>query len=539
MKTTKSNRSRKDWCTLDIVQSCQTKCKLYEMFIRKPTCVNKQNYITFRNKLSQSIRNAKQSYYSNLFTKSNIKKTWSCINSIIYGDKIKHIPSQILINYKLMTNYKTFVYALAAYFANPGTNLSKGIPSSTDPLNYVNFLNYSLFFSPTNQFEIEKIIYNFKITSPGYDDMHQEIIEKISMIIAMPLSHIANCSLISGIVPSKHIIAKVIPIFKNGLHEDMYDHRPISPLPCFSKICEKIIASRLLSFLLRHNILYDHQFGFMSGKNTTHAILSLVDYLINSFEDNKLTCGIFLDISMTFDTIDHNILLSKLYKYGIGGNTLNRFMNYLSNLYQFVSINNTSSSFLRMECGVPQGSILGPTFFLLCINDLPRVCTKLKFLLYADDTYILYENSDTKAIAKIINMEMPRNMEWLKSNKLHIDVNKSVAMLFHTRQRRVNTDENSIVIDGNIIPFTTNAKFLGINIDNNLTWKAHMNYITAKISKGVGLLLHLSKELSCVILILIYNTILLSYLTYCRIIWGFTYQTYINEILTIQKRQCT
>ena len=121
---------------------------------------------------------------------------------------------------------------------------------------------------------------------------------------------------------------------------------------------------------------------------------------------------------------------------------------------------------------------------------------------------------------------MCKIIEWFKSNKLHIDVNKTVAMLFHTRQKRVNIDENLIVIDGNIFPFTTNTKFLGINIDNNLTWKANINYITTKISKGVGVLLCLSKELSYNILILIYNTMLLPYLSYCCITWRFTYQTY-------------
>ena len=108
-------------------------------------------------------------------------------------------------------------------------------------------------------------------------------------------------------------------------------------------------------------------------------------------------------------------------------------------------------------------------------------------------------------------------------------------MLFHTRQKRVNIEENLIVIDGNIIPFTTNIKFLGINIDNNLTWKARINYITKKISKGVGVLLRHSEELSYNILILSYNTILLLYLTYCCITWGFTYETYINKISTIKK----
>ena len=274
---------------------------------------------------------------------------------------------------------------------------------------------------------------------------------------------------------------------------------------------------------------------FIPGKNTTRSILSFVDYLINSFENNELTFGIFQDISKAFDTIDHNILLSKLYKYGIRGNTLNWYMNYLSNRYQFVSTNNTSSSFLIIECGVPQGSILGPILFLLYINDLPRVSTKLKLLLYADDTNIVFENSDTKTTIKTINMEMRKIIVWLKSNKLHINVNKTVSLLFHTRQKRVNIYINSIVIDDNIIPITTNTKCLGINIDNNLTWKAHINYITKKISKGVGVLLRLRKELSCNIMILIYNTILLPYLTYCCITWGFTYQTYINKIFAIKK----
>ena len=138
-KTTKSNRPRKDWCTLDIVKSYKTKCKLYKMFIRKPTSVNKQTYATFRNKLRHTIRNAKQTYYSNLFTNSNIKKTWSCINSILKGDKTRHILSQIRINDKLITNSHDICECFNSYFTNIGTNLSKGIPSSTNPLYHVIF----------------------------------------------------------------------------------------------------------------------------------------------------------------------------------------------------------------------------------------------------------------------------------------------------------------------------------------------------------------------------------------------------------------
>ena len=142
------------------------------MFIFNPTNINKQNYTTFRNKLNQTIRNAKQTYYSNIFTKWNITKTWSYINLNIKGDKTKHIPSQILINDKLITNSKNICECFNSYFTNLGSYLSKG---STDPLNYVIFLNNSIFFTPTNRFGIEIIINNLKITSPGYDDIHKKL----------------------------------------------------------------------------------------------------------------------------------------------------------------------------------------------------------------------------------------------------------------------------------------------------------------------------------------------------------------------------
>ena len=139
MKTTKSNGPRKDWCTLDIVKSCKIKCRLYYMFIRKPinNIIYKQNYITFRNRRSQTIRNARQTYYSNRITKSNINKTWSYINSIIKGNKFRDIPCKIHNNDRLITNSKSNCACFESYLTSLGTYLSNGTPSSADPLNYV------------------------------------------------------------------------------------------------------------------------------------------------------------------------------------------------------------------------------------------------------------------------------------------------------------------------------------------------------------------------------------------------------------------
>ena len=212
-------------------------------------------------------------------------------------------------------------------------------------------------------------------------------------------------------------------------------------------------------------------------KNTTQAISTLVDYVTNSLENNEIPCSIFLDTSKAFDTIDHKIQLNKLYMYGIQGITHNWFKNYLSERYQYVSINNCSSSLQNIKCGVPQGSISGPILFLLYSNDLPTASNILRFLLYADDTNISYKNLDPKSITDTMNKEIPNVTECFNSNKLHIDTNKTVAMLFHTRQRTLTINESLIKINDDTIPFSTHTKFLGVNIDSNLTWKRDINHI--------------------------------------------------------------
>ena len=180
-----------------------------------------------------------------------------------------------------------------------------------------------------------------------------------------------------------------------------------SPMSICQKIMEKIIYNRLFSFLEKFNILCKYQFRFIPNKNTTHAISKLVDYVINSLENNEIPCSIFLDTSKAFDTIDHKIQLSNLYKYGIRGKAQNWFKDYLSERDQYGSINYRSSSLQKIKCGVPHGSILGPILFLLYINDLPNESNIQRSLLYSDDTNILYKNLDPKSITDDMNKEIP------------------------------------------------------------------------------------------------------------------------------------
>ena len=172
-----------------------------------------------------------------------------------------------------------------------------------------------------------------------------------------------------GIVPNKLKIARVTPIHKAGENTDVSNYRPISVLPCFSKILERIMYNRLFDYLNKHNMLYNRQFGFQKANSTDHAIIQLADQLIESFNNNKFTIGVFIDLSKAFDTVDHQILLKKLKHYGVVGNNLKWFQSYLSNRKQFIKFNQTEeTNTLNIKCGVPQGSILGPLLFLLYIK---------------------------------------------------------------------------------------------------------------------------------------------------------------------------
>ena len=197
---------------------------------------------------------------------------------------------------------------------------------------------------------------------------------KLIKIAAEPLSvlftQICNQSIETGIVPNILKVSQFTPVYKRGDATDPTNYRPISTLSPFSKVFEKLIYNQLY-VLEKYSILYKYQFGFRKGYSTEQAILEIIDLLKKAMDKKLVTYGLFLDFSKAFDTINHDILLSKLYRYGIRGNPLRWFENYLYN--QVVKIGDTISSSQTIICGIPQGSTLGPLLFLLYINDLSHV----------------------------------------------------------------------------------------------------------------------------------------------------------------------
>ena len=340
----------------------------------------------------------------------------------------------------------------------------------------------------------------------------------------------------TGTFPDKLKIAKVIPIFKKGDPSLFENYRPISLLPAISKVLEKIIALQLSSYFETNKLLFDNQYGFRPKHSTEHAALELIDRIINKMDTNEIPLNIFLDLSKAFDTIDHTILLNKLKYYGLKGPTLNLFQSYLTNRRQYTEIEDTTSTILPIQVGVPQGSILGPILFIIYVNDLPQCSNKFDFIIYADDTTLSSTigsfsdiNSNTNADS-LINAEICKVIEWLKLNKLSLNKTKSKYMTFHMPKKEI--PHLALTIDGVNIEKVEEFNFLGLTIDTNLKWKKHTDKISNKCSKITGVLNRLKllfpQEIKC----LLYNSLIVPHINYCITAWGF----HRNRITIIQKK---
>ena len=343
-------------------------------------------------------------------------------------------------------------------------------------------------------------------------------------LISLPLSIIINQTLNTGIFPDTLKVAKVRPLYKKGDDRSFSNYRPISLLPSFSKIFEKVIYQQTYSYFQTHNLLYSSQYGFRSGHSTELAGLEIVDRIIQELDKNEIPINIYLDLSKAFDTLDHDILLQKLKFYGITGINLDVFKNYLSGRRQYVDFENVNSDIMHIKTGVPQGSVLGPLLFIVYINDIANASNIFKCISYADDTTLtsilsLFGLNNTPHMYDNINTELDKISEWLKINKLSLNVDKTKFMLFHMPQKNIETP--IIIIDNTVIECVDSFNFLGIYLDKYMNWKRHTDYIASKISKSIGILNRLKHILPTEIKLMIYNSLILSHINYGILIWGY------------------
>ena len=539
----KKDKPKSPWLSYALLKCIRRKNRLYKKYINKPNDSNLEKFKKYRNKLNCTLRLAKQNYYCDLLKseKNYMRNTWKIINSIIRS-KSNTYSEKFVSNNSTITCPKEIATEFNRYFANIGPSLASTIQHSGK--NYSSYLQNSnsktCFFKPTDEAEITKLIKKLgSRKSAGHDGIKSDVIKMVANEISYPLKLLFNKSLANGSVPDELKIAKVVPIYKKDSPECFGNYRPVSVLPCLSKILERIVYNRTYDFLTKNEILYKQQYGFRSNHSTYMAVHDFVNNISDAIDKDKHTIGIFMDLSKAFDTIDHNILLNKLYHYGLRGISYDWFKNYLSNRKQFVTYNSCKSPKESVSCGVPQGSILGPLLFILYMNDICYTSKLLNTILFADDTTVFCSHPNLSTLCKNVNKELKEVSNWFKANKLSLNAKKTNLMYLGTRKQTSDvTDdvEHAIYLDGCKLSRVTEAKFLGITIDENLTWKKHVDNFSKVCSRNIGVLSKVKSFLPANTMYTLYCSLVLPYLNYGLLLWGNSSKQNVNKVFKIQKR---
>ena len=552
VKTPNRKQILKPWITPGLLRCMRHRDTLHRKFKKAPNNeILKITFTRYRNYCNKLLRNLKIEFEKNEIKKAgkNTKQLWSAINNISSRSTRKANTSAQLL--ALSSTPQNSVNHVNDFFAKIGEKLAKNIKSTHTNATNGNLTNrtQSMVMLPTDEEEVARILMSLRNScAAGWDGISSDLLKKHTAVIVPPLTYIYNLALSAGKFPNVFKKAIIHPIHKSGDRSRVDNYRPISVLTAFSKILERIMNNRLVNYLENNNLIAPAQFGFRTGKSTSDAVHELTDYVVTNMDSGDKVMAIFLDLAKAFDTVSVPILVRKMESLGIRGLPLDLFKDYLSERTQRVKIEEFISDEQIISYGTPQGSVLGPSLFLIYINDLGTLTIPNgKIISFADDTALLFSARSWEDVYEHAQLGFNTVSNWLRDNLLTLNATKTNYIAFCMKNIGSNQPlPNTIVAHSCTHPLTRscncqplnkaeNVKYLGITIDKNLRFQDHITTLSNRLRKLIYVFRTLRPVVEKNILKSVYYALAQSIICYCITSWGGAPKTTLIEIERAQR----
>ena len=505
---------KQSWITNEIKNLITKRDALFQKWILSPTEENHIAYKTIRNKVTHIIRTEKkQANFDALGQNPSPKKIYATLKS-------KKRQSE-------MSKFAPDADAINEYFAQIGSVLAAEIKPIDNKIK-INRVKDTMVTTPTNLQEIARILKHLKNKkSSGHDGISNEILKCCSPVIEPILAEIFNEMIEFSIYPDWMKLAKITPLYKKGDRNLPENYRPISLISSLSKVFEKLLLKRMMSFCSKHKILTSAQFGFRPKMSCVQAIIRVTECLREQIDKKMTGQACFIDLKKAFDTLNHEILLNKLENYGFRGKINEILGSFLRDRKQYVRLNEIETDKLTVQTGVPQGSVLGPFLFLIYINDLPDSCEKAEVAMFADDTTLIKSG---KRVDPLLSQEINCVRDWFSSNKLTVNPEKCEAMCFGYGK------PDTIKIGVSELNYKASCRYLGVHLDKKLLFREHIDYVVKKLNKFCGLIYRVRHFYPRKCLLMFYNSFAKSVICYGLLVYGSAAKTNLQKIECAQRR---
>lgn len=541
------------WINKKILNACDYRDKIFLQWLKdKTNQILKLKYNRARNYANKIIQTAKNKQIKNdiVKNKNNSRNLWRILNEIT--GRIKNSVDTTIMNAMESTVQKISDISnnFALSFRNAVRNI---IPNCNkkilEPSSYRRPVDVSIRYQKATCQLIKKIISSLNNNkAPGIDQIRSIDLKMLNDSVASTIARFINISIDHGQYPPELKTGIVRPIHKNGSCMNYENYRPITILPVIDKIAEKYICRQIINFYNTNDILAKSQFGFQPQKSTTQLLSNFTDSISCHLNDRKHILVVFIDYSKAFDTLRHDVLLEKLDDCGIRGPLKNWCQNYLEDRSFYVNVSGQLSDKVNVTEGTAQGSVLGPLHYLTYVNDVENLIKKCEIYQFADDTCLLAAHKDINEALRCLQHDFTLLTKWSHDVGLVLNSNKTKLMYISSSKNRVvtplsliahnhaclHTDQSDCVCEA--LELVKTQRYLGLVIDDRLTWKDHINHVCDKLRAILAKFAIIRNKIPFQTLLSLYVALGESIISYGLSSYGRSCKTNLNLIYQLQLR---